>query len=99
MDGNVVYFYGWCRLRNSHRHFRLDLFQDGITLVETGEHFSVSKFHKKYLHKNLADDIRSQERQEIRNNNPQQGTGCLVASVMILGGVISVPIGVINMFI
>ncbi|QUI71290.1 WYL domain-containing protein [Pseudoalteromonas sp. M8] len=99
MDGNVVYFYGWCRLRNSHRHFRLDRFQDGITLVETGEHFSVSTFHKKYLHKNLAGEIRSQQRQNDRTNNPQQGTGCLVASVMILGGIISVPIGVINLFI
>mgnify|MGYP001178449227 CR=1 FL=1 len=51
-----VYFYGWCKLKNAHRHFRLDRIKNGIILTETGEQFGIAEFHSKYLSQNLIDD-------------------------------------------
>ena len=68
MEDENVYFYGWCKLKNAHRHFRLDRIKNGIILIETGEQFGIAEFHKKHLSKYLVDEAPLKTKQPDNRN-------------------------------
>lgn len=98
-DNSEAHFHGFCYLRNAPREFKASRIQGKLIITDTGEELSISEFYKEYLPANLIDNIFIKSETTEQGKVKTETKGCLVAGVLVVGTLLSVPITIINLLV